>query len=186
MPPTEEKILTTFLLHPAPLPHIITLSTFAGLFPRKEQSSSEIKRLYRSIQHQRALLTDAVARNIEAEVKRGKAQQSAVIRSRRAAESSELDDEVLIENALFESTCNLPISSRPHTLSSVLPELESASQDVSVEIQSLEQEAEALLADIMSTISGLSDLRYGRFANAQLKKEILEGLERLDATCDHK
>lgn len=100
MPPTEQKILTTFLLHPAPLPQIIKPSVFAGFFPKKEQASSEIKRLYRSLQHQRALLTDAVSRNIEAEVKRGKAQQSAVIRSRRAAETPELDDEVLIENAV--------------------------------------------------------------------------------------
>lgn len=86
---------------------------------------------------------------------------------------------------LFGSTSNLP-TSRPHTLSSIIPELNTASQEVSVELDSLEQEAEVLLADITSTIGGLSDLRYGKFTNGELKEEMLEGLERLNATCDRK
>ncbi|KAI9739406.1 MAG: hypothetical protein M1818_005094 [Claussenomyces sp. TS43310] len=185
MAPTEHKILTTFLLPPAPLPQTITLSMFKSLFPRSEQSSPEIKRLYRSIQHQRALLTDAVALNIDAEVRRGKAQQNAVVRSRRAAEKLELDDEVVIENALFGSTSNLPIP-QPHTLLSILPAIEAASQDVLLEIQALEEETKALLADVASTVGGLSDLRYGRFANGQAKQEVLAGLDGLKTACHRK
>tara|TARA_R110002060_G_scaffold62348_1_gene71740 strand:+ start:288 stop:602 length:315 start_codon:yes stop_codon:yes gene_type:complete len=100
MAPTEATILSTFLLSPAPLPTIITLKAFTELFPRSQQSSPQIKALYRDLQHQRARLTDAVTRNIGAEVKRGKAQRREVVRARREAEREEQDDEVDVERAV--------------------------------------------------------------------------------------
>jgi centromere-localized protein 2 len=100
MPPTEQTILSTFLLAPAPLPTILPLAQFIALFPRSEQSSPEIQRLYRSLQHRRALLTDDVAQNIEDEVKRGNAQRRAVARLRRAEERGGIDDEIVIENTV--------------------------------------------------------------------------------------
>jgi centromere-localized protein 2 len=59
-----------------------------------------------------------------------------------------------------------------------------ASGDLSVELQSLEDEAAKLLGEITATVSGLSDLRYGRLANGQLNQEVLESLGGLESVCD--
>lgn len=89
---------------------------------------------------------------------------------------------MLIILQLFGPVSNLP-GSRPHTLTSILPDLESAAQDVEDEIHRLEEEAEALLQDIQGTAGGLSDLRYGRLANGKLPEQVLEGLDRLESAC---
>ena len=104
MAPTEATILSTFLLPPAPLPSIISLKAFTELFPRSQQSSPQIRTLYRDLQHQRAQLVDAVSRNVTTEVKRGAAQRRAVVRARRAAGREEQDDEVDVENAVSTRT----------------------------------------------------------------------------------
>lgn len=106
MAPTEATILTNFLLPPALLPSIITLKAFIELFPRAQQSSPQIKVLYRDLQHQRARLADNVGRNIATELKRGNVERREVIRARRIAEREEPDDEVEVENAV--STGPLP------------------------------------------------------------------------------
>jgi centromere-localized protein 2 len=100
MAPTEATILSTFLLPPAPLPSIITLKAFTELFPRAQQSSPQIKALYRDLQHQRSRLTDSITRNIGAEVKRGNAQRRVIVRARRAAEKEDQDDEVDVEETV--------------------------------------------------------------------------------------
>ena len=104
MAPTEATILSTFLLPPAPLPSIISLKAFTELFPRSQQSSPQIRTLYRDLQHQRAQLVDAVSRNVTTEVKRGAAQRRAVVRARRTAGREEQDDEVDVENAVSTRT----------------------------------------------------------------------------------
>ena len=86
---------------------------------------------------------------------------------------------------LFGQSSNLP-TSKPHTLTSVLPELESAVEDVENEIRRLDEEAETLLEEMRNTVGGLSDLRYGRLANGQLREQVLEGLERLEKSCEKK
>jgi len=201
MAATEQTILMSFLLAPSSLTTVLTFQSFQAAFPRAQQSSPEIKRLYRALQHRRALITDTVAQNIDDEVERGNSQRRAVVRARRAAERQEPDEEVAVENAvcppfffeafltdtsklkLFGSTSNLP-SSKRHTLSSIIPSLEAASRDVSAELRSLEDEAASLLADITATVSSLSDLRYGRLANGQLHQEVLESLGGLKNVCD--
>ncbi|TVY81884.1 hypothetical protein LSUE1_G001759 [Lachnellula suecica] len=184
MAPTEAKILSTFLLPPASLPTIISLKAFTELFPRSEQTSPQIKALYRDLQHQRLKVTDAVERNIAVETKRGNAQRRAIVKERRQSEREQPDDEIEIENALFGATSNLPISSKPHTLTSILPELESAAEDVEEEIRRLDEEAETLREEMQVTVGGLSDLRYGRLANGELREQVLEGLSRLETSCD--
>lgn len=54
------------------------------------------------------------------------------------------------------------------------------------EITRLDEEAEALLEKMRGMVGGLSDLRYGRLANGQLKDQVLEGLKRLEDSCDGK
>ncbi|PBP21952.1 hypothetical protein BUE80_DR007266 [Diplocarpon rosae] len=181
MAPTEATILSNFLLSPAPLPSIISLKAFTELFPRSQQNSPQVKALYRDLQHQRACLTDAVTRNIEHEVKRGVMQRRLVIRARREAEREDQDDEADVERALFGPTSNLPVS-KPHSLLSIVPELEGAVADLEDEIQKLDEQTESLLEEMRSTIGGLSDLRFGRFANGNLREQVLEGLERLESS----
>ena len=74
--------------------------------------------------------------------------------------------------------------SKPHTLTLILPELESAVEDVEDEIRRLEEEAEAVMEEMKGTVGGLSDLRYGRLANGQLREQVLEGLSRLENSCE--
>jgi len=64
--------------------------------------------------------------------------------------------------------------------------LESAVEDVEDEIRRLDEETETLLEEMRNTVGGLSDLRYGRFENGQLREQVLEGLERLEKSCENK
>ena len=100
MAATEQTILTTFLLTPSSLTTIFTFQSFQALFPSSQRASPEIKRLYRALQHRRALVTDAVTQNIDDEVERGNSQRRAVVRARRTAERQEPDEEVAVENAV--------------------------------------------------------------------------------------
>ncbi|QSZ33394.1 hypothetical protein DSL72_002982 [Monilinia vaccinii-corymbosi] len=178
-PPTEHKILTHFLLPPAPLPAIITLHSFSALFPRALQSSPQIRTLYRDLQHQRAHTVDSVTAEIEREVRRGAAMARAVAQRRRqdARVLPLQDDEVDVERA------NLP-TSHPHSLHSIIPALSAAVEDLEDEIQRLDAEAEELLAEMQGTVGGLSDLRYGRLANAGLREQVLEGLARVEQAAE--
>lgn len=79
-------------------------------------------------------------------------------------------------------TSNLPVSN-PHSLKSIIPELEKAIEDVEDEIRRDEEETEALLEEMKGIVGGLSDLRYGRLANGELRNQILDGLRRLEGSC---
>lgn len=68
-------------------------------------------------------------------------------------------------------------------MASILPEMESAVEDVEGEIRRLEEEADALLEGMKGTVGSLSDLRYGRLGNGQLPEQIIEGLSRLESAC---
>jgi centromere-localized protein 2 len=83
---------------------------------------------------------------------------------------------------LFGPTSNLPVAN-PHTLTSILPEMESAVEDVEDEVRRLEEQVEALLEQMRGTVGALSDLRYGRLANGQLRGQVLDGLNRLENSC---
>ncbi|RDW82231.1 hypothetical protein BP6252_03343 [Coleophoma cylindrospora] len=185
MAPAEATILSAFLLPPAPLPTIMSLKSFTETFPKSQQSSPLIRLLYRDLQRQRAQLTEAIARNVEAEVRRGNAQRRAVVQERRLAEREKGDDEIEVEQILFGQTSRLPLT-KPHSLASVLPELGGAAEDIEDEIRRMEEEADTMLEEMKHTIGNLSDLRYGRLANGQLRDQVLEGLERLETTCDKK
>ena len=62
--------------------------------------------------------------------------------------------------------------------------MEGAIEDIEDEIRRLEEEAEMMSSEMGSTIGSLSDLRYGRLANAQLPEQVLGGLERLESACE--
>ena len=100
MAPTEETILTQYLVAPSHLPAIMPLKQFIELFPRSMQSSPRIRSLYRDLQGQRSALLDAVASSIEDEAKRSKALRRAVVKARREVEREEGDLEVEVERAV--------------------------------------------------------------------------------------
>jgi len=68
-------------------------------------------------------------------------------------------------------------------LESVLPEMESAAQDLEAELRLLEAEEARLLASVKQTVGGLSDLRYGRLSNPQLRDQVVQGLQSVQETC---
>ena len=100
MAPTESALLNNFLLAPSQLPAIVTPHDFAALFPRANQSSAQVRTLYRDLQSQRNAVVDTVAANVENEAKQSKALRRAVVRARRQAESQEYDQEIEIERSV--------------------------------------------------------------------------------------
>lgn len=70
-PPTESQILTSYLLHPAPLSTICPYSTFTNtVVPTSARHNAELKRLYRELEFQRDIVVDDVRRRIETECRR--------------------------------------------------------------------------------------------------------------------
>jgi centromere-localized protein 2 len=101
MAPSESTILQNYLLLPARLPTIVSLQEFTSYFPKSQQSSTQIRTLYRDLQQQRNAVVDTVASNIDSQVKQGKALRRAVVKARREAESEEgVDDEIEIERTV--------------------------------------------------------------------------------------
>lgn len=100
MAPTEATILSNYLLLPARLPAIVSLQEFVAFFPRSQQSSPQVRALYRDLQQQRNALVDAVAHNIEGEVRRGGALRRAVAEARREVELEDQDDEIELERSV--------------------------------------------------------------------------------------
>jgi centromere-localized protein 2 len=206
MVPTEKKILTSFLLPPAPLSVILPLSRFTTLFPVRHRSNRQIPLLYRDLQYTRALDTDHVASNIAAEAKRGEGMAREVVRTRRRDElgvgagfdaglGEEADREMLIEGWVEQERSGAlvgegPGKGRVHTVASVIPAMEKACRDLEEEIAELETEAMREMAGIDAILGDLTDLRYGKFAlpvvegEKELGGDVLEGLAGLREGCE--
>jgi centromere-localized protein 2 len=59
--------------------------------------------------------------------------------------------------------------------------MESAVEDVDDEVRRMEEEIAQLEEEIRATVGSLSDLRYGKFMNKELREQVLEGLGRLES-----
>jgi centromere-localized protein 2 len=184
MAPTESEILTNFLLQPASLTSIVTFEQFEALFPRSLHGSPQLRSLFRELRAQRNAVLDDVAANIAAEVKRGNVMRAEVIRARRAAETEEVDGEVELERALYGADA----AAKPakHSLNSIIPDLDAAVAAIEAELARLGEEEAKLTELVTQTIGGLSDLRHGKFANAQLRDEVMDGLASLEQSCKNK
>ncbi|KAI0484399.1 Cnl2/NKP2 family protein-domain-containing protein [Xylariaceae sp. FL0804] len=185
MAPNEATILRNYLLLPSRLPSIISLQEFISLFPKSQQSSPQIRALYRDLQQQRNAVVDSVAANIDTELKHAKALRRAVIKEKREAGLDEQDDEIEIERNLFGATSST-LKPKHHSLLSIIPDLDNASTDLAQEIQNLEAEEATLLESIRRIAGDMSDLRYGRLSNSMLQTDILEGLHGIQETCKRK
>ena len=184
MAPTESEILANYLLQPAPLTAMTTFEQFKVLFPRPLHASPQLRALFRDLEGQRNSAVDAVAANVAAEAKRGVVMRREVLRARREAEQEEADGEMEMERALFGDESSAKRAR--HSLSSIVPELDGAVGALEAEIRLLEEEEAALLASMKQTVGGLSDLRYGKLANGQLRDEVLDGLTSLQQACEAK
>ncbi|KAI9888664.1 MAG: hypothetical protein M1814_006561 [Vezdaea aestivalis] len=190
----EYSRLSAFLLPPASLPAISTLDEFTELFPSAYRKNAEIPHFYRQLQHQRALVTDQVKENIAAEAKKGLKQTREMTKTRRRAERGQTirteDDakELRTEVEMFGPGSNLP-TAKPHTLRSIIPELESACEDVTMEIEEMDADIQSLLQDIQATVGALSDLKYGKLGRTSsssdtVRTETIESLKELQGVCD--
>ncbi|KOS22158.1 L-aminoadipate-semialdehyde dehydrogenase large subunit [Escovopsis weberi] len=182
---TESDILTNYLLRPAPLPSIITFDHFRLLFPRQLQGSeAQLRSLYRDVQAQRNAVLDGVARNVAAEVERGAGMRKEVRRQRREAEREDYDGEIEMERALFGQDAGLRAAR--HSLPELVLELDGAVGALEADVERLEAEEAELKEDVQQLVGALSDLRYGRLANGQLREEVLDGLTSLREACENK
>jgi len=71
-------------------------------------------------------------------------------------------------------------------LISIIPSLSAAIDNIETEIELLDGESERMLVEIQEIVGGLSDLRYGRLSNGELREEVLEGLGRLEGVCEQR
>ncbi|KAK2066449.1 hypothetical protein P8C59_000272 [Phyllachora maydis] len=179
MAPTESTILTRYLLVPSQLTTALSLDEFTALFPRAQQASSQVRSLYRDLQSQRRAVIEDIAAGIEAEAKRGKSLHRALVSARKDAGAQDRDDELAIERALFGTDA----AHRRKDLHSVLADMDGAVKDLERQIELLRSTAEELLDSVRQTVGHMSDLRYGRLANSQLRDQVDEGLASLRDTC---
>ncbi|WEW60835.1 hypothetical protein PRK78_006323 [Emydomyces testavorans] len=192
MPPSEESILANFLLSPSPLPSIISLEKFAELFPKKLRSHSQIRTLYRELQHIRAQDIALVKENIEKEIKAGERQKEELRKASANRGVSTLDARDRMELGMDIQLFGLPSVPAPedvHTLETLIPEMERAIVAMEKEIEMTEKESSAILSQLTATVGELSDLRYGKFntvpgADNTVADEVVRGLNNLEDACN--
>ena len=194
MPPSEESILSNFLLSPAPIPTVMTLQQFTELFPKRLRSNPQIKSLYRELQQVREQDMDLVNENIDKELK-GSEEHKAQLRmasKNDGVDGMDANDrrEINMDTHLFDSTTQASSDDDYHSLSTLLAEMESACNGIEREIACVDKQAEELLAGLNSTVGELSDLRYGKFQGSggqsadSVVDEAVEGLANLENACN--
>lgn len=71
-----------------------------------------------------------------------------------------------------------------HDINAIIPELDSSAEELDAAVQKLGLEEASLLQAIKQAVGSMSDLRYGRLSNGQLTKQVLEGLQTVQETCE--
>ncbi|KAL2214113.1 hypothetical protein CC79DRAFT_111722 [Sarocladium strictum] len=183
----ETDVLANYLLRPSALTSILTFEQFQTFFPAQLHEKAELRALFRDLRAQRDLVLTTVEANIEEEARRGNVMRKEVLRARRGAEAEaeeDIDGEVELERALFGDDSSA--TKAKHTLASIVPELDGAAGALEAEIQKLNDEEAALSEYVKQTVGALSDLRYGKFSNPQIRDEIVDGLTSLQESCETK
>ena len=83
MPSQEAKLLSDFLLAPAPLRDFMTLRQFTDIFPRSHRENPAVQDLYRELHRIREAEIEVVRNDITKEVKRSKQLRRAYAQERR-------------------------------------------------------------------------------------------------------
>ena len=192
MAPSEESILSNFLLTPAPLPTVLSLQKFTELFPKRLRNHPHIRALYRELQQIREHDMDQVNENIDTEIHQGDRQKAELHKASLAAgvEVANEDEqrEVDMDLHLFGQTATNPQDY--HSVESLLAEMETACTHIEREIAGIDDEAAGLVAELNTTVGDMSDLRYGKFAGPASARDVAEqsikGLQNLEDTCYEK
>lgn len=192
MAPSEESILSNFLLSPAPLPTVLSLQKFTELFPKRLRNHPHIRALYRELQQVREHDMDRVNENIDRELQQGE-QQKAELRKATLAAGVEANGdeqrEVDLDLHLFEQAPGGPEDY--HTVPSLLAAMEGACADLEAEIAGIDRDAEQLVRELQATVGNLSDLRYGKLQGPagtanNVAEEAIKGLQILEDACYEK
>ncbi|CAG7945554.1 unnamed protein product [Penicillium nalgiovense] len=190
MPPSEESILSNFLLSPAPLPTVMSLQKFTELFPKRLRAHPHIRTLYRELQQVREQDMDRVNECIDNEIKQGEKQRAELRKAILATgvdSSSEEQREIDMDLHLFGQ----PSTAAPgdyHSVASLLTEMETASTNIEHEIAGIDQEAANILTQLNTTVGNMSDLRYGKLQGPagtaeDVAAEAINGLQNLEDVC---
>ncbi|OQE43028.1 hypothetical protein PENCOP_c003G01883 [Penicillium coprophilum] len=190
MAPSEESILSNFLLSPAPLPTIMSLQKFTELFPKRLRSHPHIRTMYRELQQVREQDMDRVNESIDNEIKQGEMQRAelrkAILATGVEASNSEEQREIDMDLHLFGQPPTAP--GDYHSVASLLAVLERASANIEHEIDGVDQEAAKILAQLNRTVGDMSDLRYGKLQGPagtaeDVAGEAIKGLQNLEDVC---
>jgi centromere-localized protein 2 len=191
MAPTEESILSNFLLSPAPLPTVMSLQKFTELFPKRLRNHPHIRTLYRELQQVREQDMDRVNENIDNEIKQGDKQRAELLKAALAtgveASNSDEQREVDMDLHLF-SQAQSAAPEDYHSVASLLAAMETASTNIEHEISAIDQEAAGILAQLNTTVGDMSDLRYGKLQGPagtadDMANEAIKGLQNLEDAC---
>ena len=180
---------------PTILPYTTFLSLLAKSSSVHNTHAIDLRRLYRDLQFQRDVTIDDVRRRIENECARSVALTARLSRQVRQEEGSShakkrkrndgVDDDISVDDNLSEqkettfdtamhdgvplsNTIPAKTSKHNHSMTSLLPVMEHALNDLSSEIEDLETAIETLRKEAEEKVGGLSDLRYGKFTSGRL------------------
>lgn len=192
MAPSEAYILSSFLLSPGSLPTVISLQQFTELFPKRLRSHPHVKTLYRELQEIRDQDLNVVNGNIDQETKDGERQKEEL---RKAIVKTGIEDmnehdrrEMDMDVQLFGQKTDVASSSEEyHSVSSLLSEMESACTNIEHDISRIDQDAAAIMSELNTTVSDLSDLRYGKMQGPGSADDVvdhaIQGLANLEDAC---
>ncbi|KAK2768475.1 hypothetical protein FQN54_000330 [Arachnomyces sp. PD_36] len=192
MAPSEETILSNFLLAPSPLHMIISLQKFTELFPKRLRSHPQVRVLYRELQQLRAQDIDLVRENLDRQIRKGETQKEELRAARATTGVSGMREsdhrEMDIDVQLFGQSSDQASNNR-HTLATFLPEMELACASLEKEIEAAESEGASILEELKSKVGELSDLRYGKFNKLSdtandVASEAVAGLRELEDACN--
>lgn len=190
MAPSEESILSNFLLTPAPLPTVLSLQKFTEFFPKRLRNHPHIRTLYRELQQVREQDMDRVNEGIDREIQHGETQKAELrkaslatgVEATNESEQREMD----LDLHLFgQNTSNLHDY---HSVSSLLEEMEAACANIERENEDLDREATKVIKELTTSIGDMSDLRYGKFPGpaesaSNVAHEAIQGLQNLEDVC---
>lgn len=106
MPSQEAKLLSDFLLAPAPLRDFMTLRQFTDIFPRSHRENPAVQDLYRELHRLREAEIEVVRSDITKEVKRSKQLRRAYARERRQADNAHVAGTDLVALQMEEEVHN--------------------------------------------------------------------------------
>ncbi|KAF2036123.1 hypothetical protein EK21DRAFT_96102 [Setomelanomma holmii] len=187
MPSQEAKLLSEFLLTPAPLRDFMTLRQFTDIFPRGHRTNPAVQDVYRELQRLREKDIELVRQAIADEIKKSKRLCREYARERRQLDDATVAGLDPVALQMEEEASSTDCRRKPHTLATVHASIEEACQSLESQVADIEDENARALTEVQEVVGALSDLRHGRFAQPasgeDLGEEVLATLRRLEAVC---